>query len=137
MKQVAIIVRDPEDLIELKNQLVDFEYNEKCPDFVVSYGGDGTYLVSERLYPGIPKLLIKKEKSICAKCNQGDFYHLVSAILRNKFSIEENIKLKAGYNNHYLEGTNDIVIRNKYPTHALRFKVNVNSKDITKVIIGD
>ena len=136
MKKVAVIVRDPEDLIMLKNQLMDFEYDEKKPDFVVSFGGDGTYLVSERLYPEVPKLIVRKGKSVCAKCAVGDIYHLVSKILRKQYRIKKNCKLEATLNKTTLIAANDIVVRNKFPTHALRFKLHIDSK-ASEMLIGD
>lgn len=37
-------------------------FDEKNPEFVVSYGGDGTLLRAEFLYPSIPKLLLRIQK---------------------------------------------------------------------------
>jgi len=137
MKKVALVVRNPEDIIKLKSQLTDFEYDEKNPDLVVSFGGDGTFLVSERLYPKIPKLIVKNKPSICKKCAEGDIYHLVSKILRKEYELEEHIKLKAALDSKEVVCTNDFVIRNKYPTHALRFKIKINNEPVDDILIGD
>ena len=36
-----------------------FKIDKKKPNLVLSVGGDGTFLYSEQVYPGISKLLIK------------------------------------------------------------------------------
>lgn len=36
--------------------------DDDCPDYVISYGGDGTLLGAERKYPGVPKLFIRYSK---------------------------------------------------------------------------
>ena len=136
LRNVAIVARNPAMVIELKKQLSDFDYDEARPDFVVSYGGDGTYLMAERLYPGIPKLLVRDSK-ICVKCSEGDIYHLISKILQDKYAIEENIKLESVINKRKWFCTNDFVVRNKFPTHALRFYVRVDGKEENGLIIGD
>ncbi len=136
MDKVAVVVRDPEDLIKIKKQLVDFEYSED-PDFVVSFGGDGTFLVSERQYPGIPKLIVRKGSSVCDKCAKGDIYHLISKILKEDYTLEEHLKIEAVFHDRILTATNDVVFRNKWPTHAVRFRVWVDQKQVGNVIIGD
>src|SRR3989344_1002650 len=44
-----------------------FKTEKRKPDFVVCYGGDGTILYAERLYPGIPKIAFRNN-SICKQC---------------------------------------------------------------------
>ena len=136
LRKVAVVARDPSKVIDLKKDLTDFEYDEKNPDFVVSFGGDGTYLVAERLYPGIPKLLAK-DSDTCVKCHEGEIYHIISKILREKYVIEDYIKLETVINKKKWLCTNNFVVRNKLPTHALRFYVKVDGKQINELIIGD
>ncbi|MFH1399201.1 MAG: hypothetical protein ABIG95_03755 [Candidatus Woesearchaeota archaeon] len=136
MKSYAIVARNPDSLINIKSQFTDFEYAEKSPDFVVSIGGDGTYLLAEQIYPGVPKLIIKT-KSACQSCSQGDYYHLVSPLLRKEFSVENHCKLKADLSHARMVCTNDFAIRNKFPTHAIRFNIFVNGQQLGKMLIGD
>ncbi len=136
LKKVAVVARDPSKVIDLKKELTDFEYDEKNPDFVVSFGGDGTYIVAERLYPNIPKLLVK-DSEICVKCQEGDIYPLISKIIRDNYKIEEHMKLETVINKKRWLCTNNFVFRNKFPTHALRFYVRVDGKRINELVIGD
>lgn len=135
-RTVAIVAKDPNKILDLKKELSDFKYVEAKPDFVVSLGGDGTYLFAERKYPGVPKLLVR-DSDTCQKCHDGEAYHLISRILRGKFLIEENIKLEAEANNKKWFCTNNFVIRNKFATHALRFNVRVDGKQVNGLILGD
>jgi NAD+ kinase len=137
MKRVAVLAKRPEDVISLKNQLVDFVYDEEAPDFVISLGGDGTFLVTERLYPGVPKLIVKKDSRVCKKCAEGDVHHLLAHILKDEFTVVEHLKICAGINGQELVAANDIVIRNKLPTHAIRFELFIDGRQYDETIIGD
>lgn len=114
-----------------------FVYSEESPDFVVSYGGDGTYLISERSYPGVPKLLIKDSK-ICNKCNYLPLNKILECISKGKFKIEKDFKLMATLpSGETIMCVNEFVIRNEKPTHAYRFDLYVNNKLVEKELIGD
>ena len=56
-----IVSKNQKSKTALKKTLkrIGCDYGERKPDIIVSLGGDGTFLLSERLYPGIPKLLIR------------------------------------------------------------------------------
>ena len=45
-----------------------FQIVERNPDYVITLGGDGTVLFSERKFPQVPKLIIKRSR-ICRKCD--------------------------------------------------------------------
>lgn len=135
-KKVAIVAKNPGKIIDLKKELSDFEYDEAKPDFVLSVGGDGTYLFAERKYPGIPKLLIK-DSDTCVKCHDGEVYHLISKILRGEYVIEEHVKLEAEVADKKWICANNFVIRNKVATHALRFYLRVDGKQVNDIILGD
>lgn len=107
----------------------------KRPDFVVSVGGDGTYLYSEREYPGIPKLLIR-DQSICQKCSRLEFDELFLKLHLKSYKVIENIKLEAVVGGRKLTATNDFVIRNRECIHAIRFRVQID-KRVAGDFIGD
>lgn len=109
-----------------------FETVASNPDVVISYGGDGTLLTSERLYPAVPKLPIR-DSLICKKCPSHDEADLLKKLLDGKLNIEEYKKLTTTifYKNFY--ALNDFVIRNASPIHSIRFKTN----PYTQLFIGD
>jgi NAD+ kinase len=111
----------------------------KNPEVIISVGGDGTYFYNERKYPGIPKILVR-DSSICKLCsiyelNNIDF--ILKKLNERKFSFKECMKLECTFKNKKLIGINDIVIRNKDQSEAIRFNVKVNNKNLNSRFIGD
>ena len=136
--KIAVYGKTPEIKTELLNaaKKAGFLYDEKNPDIVISYGGDGTFLWAERRYPGVPKALFRYSKT-CKKCHNLPIDHALELIKKKKYRIIHHTKIEAKINSTRLLGTNDIVIRNAMPTHAVRFTLSVNGKKINKEIIGD
>jgi len=114
----------------------NFIYDEVKPDIVVSLGGDGTFLMAERRYPGIPKLLIRSS-NICNKCDWDSLSPILDKLKRKEFRIEEHAKLEAHMKSEKRICVNDFVIRNKTPIHAIRFLFFVNGKQLEGELIGD
>ncbi len=138
MKHVALVIKPGVSRSELTSVLKneDFSLVTKNPDFVLSVGGDGTFLVSERLYPGVPKAVIKESK-ICKRCHELPLRTLLKFIKQGKYRIEEHAKLEAFTHGKRLIATNDIVLRNRKQTCALRFSVAITGKTIFPGVIGD
>jgi NAD kinase len=105
-------------------------------DIIFSYGGDGTYLLCERKFPGIPKILIKKNK-INKKCGSISVDKALRMLNENRYSIKKNVKIELKVKNKTLVAVNDIVIRNKLQYEALRFNLFINSRKIGQTFIGD
>jgi len=114
-----------------------FKIVERNPDFVVCYGGDGTVLFSERKFPEVPKLVVKR-KNTCRECDYTlyDFENILFKIREGKFKIRKEMKLETNFENEKLVGLNEIQIRAKLPTHAIRFSVFVDGKEFDN-LIGD
>lgn len=110
------------------------------PDIIISYGGDGTLLSSERDYPKIPKLPLRNSQ-FCHKCANHQDEVILEKLLDGKFKLKEYKKLETTllYKNFY--ALNDFVIRNSDPTHTIRFKVTVpNHPELdsgSMLLIGD
>ena len=143
MKKAAIIRKRGKPIGQFKKWLVKSgcTYSRTNPDFVVSIGGDGTFLHSERVYPGIPKLLVRESK-ICHKCDEGVFEKMIQRVKDWKFIVKEEPKLEAiVYSKNKkpkkLIAINDIVVRNLHPTRALRFGLKIANKKIDGELIGD
>lgn len=103
-----------------------FEIVDREPDVIISYGGDGTLLSSERDYPGIPKLPIRNSQ-FCHKCAEHADEHLLQQFSNNRLQLKAYNKLQTNFAGKTLLALNDFVIRNEHPSHAIRFKVTVPS----------
>ena len=139
MKRFAIVGKNKENVKALKQHILhhDFVYDEKKPEFVISLGGDGTYLYAERDYPSIPKLMIR-DSNICNKCEEDIVDVIIKKIKKQQYTIEECIKLDAHINGKYaLTCANDFILRNKRLTQAIRFAVDIDEKRINNEFIGD
>ncbi len=114
-----------------------FKIVKKNPNFVICNGGDGTILYGERVYPGIPKLAIKTSK-VCRKCDYAPKHldYLLQRIKQGKYRITEMTKIKASFKGKELVALNEIQVRHKMPTKAIRISLFVNGKAYRDVI-GD
>lgn len=123
--KILLYGKDAYDLEELIKKL-GFEImtkdSDKDPDVVVSYGGDGTLLFSEREFPGIPKLPIRNSQ-YCHKCSNHDDKKVLEHLLKGELNLREHNKLHTNIYGKDLYALNDFVVRNELPTHAIRFKV--------------
>ncbi|MBU1032207.1 hypothetical protein KKE03_04805 [Patescibacteria group bacterium] len=109
-----------------------FEIVKSNPDIVISYGGDGTLLTSERMYPKIPKLPIR-DNTICNKCSDHDEKTLLKNLLEDKLKLKEYKKLETTILYQTFTALNDFVIRNATPIHTIRFRTSLTQK----FLIGD
>ncbi len=110
-----------------------FEINSSNPDVVISYGGDGTLISSERTYPSIAKLPMRNSQ-VCKKCPNHENEVMLKKLLENKLKLKEYGKLETTFLYKTFYALNDFVIRNSDPTHTIRFKTS-RTKD--KLLIGD
>ena len=138
MKHVAIYGKTPEKTARLRKELKEhgFTFDARKPNLVISYGGDGTFLRAERKYPGIPKALFRFSK-ICKKCHDFPIDHAIELLKKRKFTLSTHNKLEATAGKHKLLAVNDVIIRNKDVTQALRFTLTVNGKQIDDEFLGD
>lgn len=129
--KALIVGKSSKDIEELIKNL-GFEIITSNPDVVISYGGDGTLLYSERLYPGIPKLPIR-DSLICKKCPRHGEKFLLQKLFSNKLKIKEYRKLETTIFYQTFLALNDFVVRNTKPIHTIRFQVTGTNK----LLIGD
>jgi len=136
--KISIFGKTPESKSQLLRAVKNagFVYDEKKPDIIISYGGDGTFLWAEREYPGVPKVLFRYSK-ICKKCHDLPIEHALKLLKKKKYKIKEHNKLQAKLYKRTLYAANDITIRNAVPTHAIRFKLLINNKQYKDEFIGD
>lgn len=142
VKKVAIVGKDTSKVDLMKGKLLKrgFEFVEENPDLVISYGGDGMFLIAERIFPEVPKILIRDSDVGNMTCDL-DICEIIDLYLAEKFEIEEIKKLKGIHRGRFevrnLIGVNDIVIRNSLPTEAIRFRYRINNGEWSNILIGD
>jgi len=113
-----------------------FQYSDRDPDFVITVGGDGTFLQGEHRYPGIPKLLVR-DSLICYRCHNEPLPVLLNYIQQGRAITMAIPKLEVGHSRSCSTAINDIVLRNQHPTQAIRFRVGVNGQVVVEQVIGD
>lgn len=131
LMKVLLSGKNSKDIENLISQL-EFEVVNDNPDMVISYGGDGTLLASERNYPGIPKLPIRDIK-VCKKCSEHETEDLLKKLSQGELELMEYSKLETSIEGKKILALNDFVIRNKDTIHSIRFKILPSNK----LLIGD
>ncbi len=138
--KAAVIARDASALKRIKEKLKDnsFTIDEKNPEIVFVYGGDGSVLYSERLYPGIKKVAIRGSKT-----SKTCFYEesvldkIISKIKQGVYDVHEYTKVSAKYQQRKIDALNEIQVRSRQPFVALRFSIYIDSILKHEDIIGD
>jgi len=138
--KAAVIARDASGLKRISDKLKDaaFTIDEKNPDIVFVYGGDGSILCSERLYPGIKKVAIRGSKT-----SKTCFYEesmlgkIISKVKQGAYDVQEYAKVCAKYHQKKIDALNEIQIRSRQPFVALRFNVYIGGLLKHDDIIGD
>ena len=142
MRKIGVFGKDSRHvrLYEQKLRKAGFETGLKGSDMTISLGGDGTYLLAERKFPGIPKLLVR-DSHVCYNCderfNVDDVDSIIEKIAKKEYRIRPKSKLEAVFNHKPMTCVNDLSIRNKNAWEAIRFGVKVDGKAIHKELIGD
>ncbi len=106
------------------------------PDIIVSFGGDGTFLLCEKNYPGVPKILLRNagQKTKDIDVDLSEFDKFLEKVRKGFYKIVEFYKVEAIYNSKKLLGLNEVQIRNKLPIEALRFELKINGNTIENII---
>lgn len=115
---------------------IGFKIVKKNPNVVTSYGGDGTFMRAENMFPGIPKFPLKRSK-ICKKCYDLPIEETLRRVFAKEFEIKNEIKIEAIAKKKRLIGLNEIVVHNNEPRRAIRYQIFINGKQSGGEIIGD
>ncbi|MGC8812249.1 MAG: hypothetical protein ACP5O8_01525 [Candidatus Aenigmatarchaeota archaeon] len=128
--RLAIVSPLKKDRILKAVKKFGFEVDEKNPDFILCYGGDGTVLYAERVFPGIPKLVIKKPSSICKKCEYkiNSLNRVLKKVSDKNYKIIEEMKLEARTKGKKLIALNEVQVHNKNPVRAIKFSLHAKRK---------
>lgn len=126
---------------DLKNLIIkqlpkDFILDYDSPEIVLSFGGDGTFLLGEEKYPGTPRLFIKHFWN-CYKCSNHDFTGMFNKLRDRDYNVIELDKIEAHVNGKKeLTAMNDINFH-YIPPRAVRLDIKVNNKQVDRQMIGD
>ena len=107
------------------------------PEFVICVGGDGTFLYGERLYPGVPKVLVKHKCT--KKCRGHGLERILRALEDRKYRIVEKMKVQGSVNGdrrRMLVGLNEINIHYRLPC-AIGLDLWINGKRKLENVLGD
>lgn len=136
---ILIFGNHPEKITDLVKQY-GFTIVEKDPELVISFGGDGTLILSEFMYPGIPKVVLR-DSNICKMCKfgSGDLSNeeVLARVRDRTYTIADVWKLEATANGKTLIGLNDITVHNTDPRHGIRYRVIVDGSMELHEVIGD
>jgi NAD+ kinase len=136
MKYFAIIGDNHE---KVKQLFLEKGYVEDIvqPDFVVSYGGDGTLLKSEEVYPSIPKLFIKNTK-IGKLAQKKENQEILEKFFKGEISIKHVKKIEEHINKQTaLYGAAEVCLHNADPRSGVRYTVRIDNEEIHHELIGD
>jgi len=133
---IGVFGKNKEKLIETA-KAKGIEINDFDSDLIISYGGDGTFLLAECKFPEIPKLLIR-ENNICKLCVKEDLEDALEIFKKGRYKIDEINKVEVEFNGKILNATNEIILHNADPRHAIRYEVEIDGKKIhNHDVIGD
>jgi NAD+ kinase len=133
--RVALVGQEVEMVVELLRHH-GLILDGQDPEVVISLGGDGTLLMAERQYPGIPKLPMRfSETSRKIKDHKADI--LLDALVGGELVESEQLKLTAILGEQRLLALNDIIFHNEVFTSAVRYRVEINAQNQGGDIIGD
>lgn len=137
--RVVIFSRNSDRIAPLLAE-AGFSLVEKDPDFVVTFGGDGTIVHAEYAWPGVPKIILK-DSLICKKCDIAsgglDNSEFLARIRAGKYGIEDVMKLEVLAMGERLVAMNDITVHNADPRRAIRYNVALDDEPLQNDVIGD
>ncbi len=133
--KVAIVGHNEARAVELVERL-GFQVVQDAPEFVVSFGGDGTFMKAEHAYPGIPKIVLK-DSAVCKVCSVLPNEEVLKKVKAGSYDIRTLIKLEGSANGKTITGMNDITVHNGDPRHAIRYNLWADERQLGGVVIGD
>lgn len=137
MKFSVVSLRNTQRIVETLN-MFGHDIDNNKPDFVITYGGDGTVLYSERKYPGIPKITIRAG-SVGFKCRYSieELEDILIKIDSGEYKLKEEMKLETIYQGRKYLSLNEVQLHNASPIKAIRFSVYIENEILFEKVIGD
>ena len=108
----------------------------EIPELIIAHGGDGSFLQSEQLYPGIAKLPIRDERT-APRCPDHTTEALLEIFCSGRCKPVILPKAAASCNGKVLTGINDVFLHNRDRVSALRDRVRIDGELYANEIVGD
>jgi NAD+ kinase len=106
------------------------------PDVVLTYGGDGLLLGSERDWPGVPKLPLRNSRH-GKKCEPHEIQVALERLLSGDLVRAEHLKVRAEAKGHAVVGLNDVMVHNSRPWSSVRCRIWIDGRELETEIVGD
>lgn len=133
--RILLLGRDLDDVRTAARSL-DLELVDDRPDVVVTYGGDGLLLHSERLWPGVPKLPLRNSRR-GRKCEPSEVRDALGRLARGELVSRPQMKLRLTARETTQVALNDVIVHNARPTSSLRCRVYLDEREFGDEIVGD
>ncbi len=136
--KIAIVSKDNTQHILKTLNMFDIDIDERKPDFVITYGGDGSILSAERKYPGVPKITIRNsERGFRCNYSEDELEDVLIKIDIGTYEIKEEMKLETTFQGKKYLSINEVQVHNSSPVKAVRFSIYSDDLPIFENIIGD
>lgn len=135
MKRVLVLGNRVESIRRLIREK-GLEVVTENPDVILTYGGDGLLLGSERDWPGIPKLPLRNSRH-GRKCEPHQIEVALDRLMRRDLRRRVFLKLRAEARGQVLVGLNDVIVHNSQPTSGVRYRVWIDDHEFSDEIMGD
>jgi NAD+ kinase len=135
MKRVLVLGNKVESIRRLVREK-GLEDVTESPDVILTYGGDGLLLGSEREWPGVPKLPLRNSRH-GRKCEPHQIEDALDRLMRTDLRRRTFLKLHAEAHGDTLIGLNDVIVHNSLPTSGVRYRVWIDERGFSDEIMGD
>ena len=135
MRRVLVLGRGV-DGIRRRIADTDLVLVEDNPDVVLTRGGDGLLLGSERRWPGVPKLPLRHSRH-GKKCQGHEVSDALERLLAGDLVVTRHDKVQARALGRELVGLNDVLVHNSSPTSSVRYRVWIDGQQRARELVGD
>lgn len=136
MKRVLVLGHDRGSLLPWVEEC-GLEVVDDRPDVVITWGGDGLLLGSERDWPGVPKLPLRNSRH-GNKCEPHEIREALRHLQSGNLRVTRHTKVRAEVDGQERVGLNDVLIHNSRPTSTVRYNVWIDGVPFgDDEIVGD
>ena len=135
MKRVLVLGPEVDEIHALVESR-GLELVTENPEVVLTWGGDGLLLGSERDWPGVPKLPLRNSRH-GKKCEPRQIEEALDRLLAGSLEKRVFSKVQAEAHGVVQIGLNDVIIHNSRPTSSVRYRVWIDDREFGREIVGD